>query len=63
MKTTTTTDSSSGKSASKGDRLKWTPLTEVHSVPLTEENTKGRHLTSKELSQGKESEKSKLLVP
>jgi len=53
----------SGKFKSKGDRLKWTPLEEIHSVPLTEENTEGRHLTSEELTKGKDDDKSKFLVP
>jgi hypothetical protein len=51
------------KNPSKGDRLKWVPLREVHSVPLTKELTRGRQLTVKELSQSKNAKQSKLLVP
>ena len=51
------------KSLSKGDRLNWTPLKEVHSVPLTKENTKGRRLSSEELAKEKESNNSEPLVP
>jgi hypothetical protein len=35
--------------ASKGERLKWTPLKEVKQVPLTASLTKGRLLTSMDL--------------
>lgn len=35
--------------ASKGDRLKWTPLKEAKIVRLTEERMKGKQLTSEEL--------------
>ncbi len=43
------------KAASKGDRLKWTPLKEVKSVKLTSDLTKGRHLNAKDLSKSKNS--------
>ena len=47
------------KSASKGDRLNWTPLKHVKLVPITKQLTKGKKLSSTELSK----ENSKLLVP
>lgn len=50
-----------GNSPSKGGRLNWTPLKEVRPVPLTKQNTKGRQLSSKDLSKGRQH--SKLLVP
>jgi hypothetical protein len=36
--------------ASKGDRLGWTPLKKIKSIPLSPETTTGKLLTSNELS-------------
>lgn len=49
--------------APKGDRLNWTPLKDVSPVKLTPELTKGKVLTSLDLSKRGNSNKSNLLLP
>lgn len=44
------------KAASKGDRLKWSPLKEAKSVKLTSDLTKGKHLNARDLSKSKNSD-------
>lgn len=43
------------KIASKGDRLKWTPLKEAKSIKLTSDLTKGKRLNAHDLSKAKNS--------
>ncbi len=52
-----------GRTPSKGERLKWTPLKDVRRVKLTRQLTTGRQLTSTELSKSKNVKKTKFLVP
>ena len=52
---------SNRKIATKGDRLNWTPLKDVKPAQLNEKLTKGKQLTTKDLS--KSIATRKVLVP